>query len=129
MNCLLTTSLALLALAEIAPAAEPPYPPSPVIAGIEWAPAGEIVRLAPGGDNWPLTWADDDALYTLDHQLHRPIRASRHTLHHRFGANTEEVLEAGCLNGRVALGHDDQFLVLTGEHGLNGSYRRRTADR
>jgi hypothetical protein len=41
-----------------------PYPASPVIAGIEWAPAKTIVRKAAGGDNWPLTWADDDALYT-----------------------------------------------------------------
>lgn len=46
--------------------AEPvaPYPPSPVIAGIEWAPAGTIRRAAPDGDNWPVTWADDDAIYT-----------------------------------------------------------------
>jgi hypothetical protein len=42
----------------------PPYPPSPVIAGIDWAPADTIVRHAKDGDNWPLTWADDDALYT-----------------------------------------------------------------
>jgi hypothetical protein len=45
-------------------AAEPPCPPSPVIASVEWAPASEIVRVARDGDNWPLTWADDDALYT-----------------------------------------------------------------
>jgi hypothetical protein len=41
-----------------------PYPPSPVIAGIEWAPADAIIRRAKDSDNWPLTWADDDALYT-----------------------------------------------------------------
>ena len=41
-----------------------PYPPSPLIKGITWAPAGEIVREAKGGDNWPLTWADDGHLYT-----------------------------------------------------------------
>jgi CubicO group peptidase (beta-lactamase class C family) len=41
-----------------------PAPPSPVIAGIEWAPKESIVRLAKGSDNWPLTWADDDAMYT-----------------------------------------------------------------
>jgi hypothetical protein len=40
------------------------YPPSPVIKGIEWAPASSIIRLAKGSDNWPMTWADDDALYT-----------------------------------------------------------------
>jgi hypothetical protein len=42
----------------------PPYPPSPVIAGIDWAPADTIIRQAKDGDNWPLTWADDDAIYT-----------------------------------------------------------------
>jgi hypothetical protein len=47
-------------------AAEPkaPYPPSPVIGGIDWAPADEIVRTARDGDNWPVTWAGDDAIYT-----------------------------------------------------------------
>jgi CubicO group peptidase (beta-lactamase class C family) len=40
-----------------------PYPASPVIAGIEWAPPETIVRRAPGGDNWPITWGDD-RLYT-----------------------------------------------------------------
>jgi hypothetical protein len=42
----------------------PAYPPSPVIAGLDWAPAETIVRRARDGDNWPVTWADDDALYT-----------------------------------------------------------------
>ena len=41
-----------------------PYPPSPVIKSVEWAPADSILRLAKGSDNWPVTWADDDALYT-----------------------------------------------------------------
>jgi hypothetical protein len=41
-----------------------PYPASPVITGIEWAPAETIVRRAPGSDNWPVTWADDDAIYS-----------------------------------------------------------------
>ncbi|MDP8243342.1 MAG: serine hydrolase [Candidatus Hinthialibacter antarcticus] len=41
-----------------------PYPPSPVIKDIEWAPMDSITRKAPGGDNWPITWADDGALYT-----------------------------------------------------------------
>jgi CubicO group peptidase (beta-lactamase class C family) len=44
--------------------ANSPYPPSPVIAGIDWAPATSIVRKARGSDNWPVTWADDDNLYT-----------------------------------------------------------------
>lgn len=37
---------------------------SPAISGIEWAPESEIVRLAEGIDNWPLTWAEDGALIT-----------------------------------------------------------------
>ena len=46
--------------------AEParPYPPSPVIASIGWAPLMEVQRKAEGSDNWPMTWADDDAQYT-----------------------------------------------------------------
>ncbi len=45
-------------------APKPPYPPSPVIRAVEWAPVESIVRKAKDGDNWPVTWADDDALYT-----------------------------------------------------------------
>lgn len=45
-------------------AGDPPYPPSPVIARVEWAPAESIVRKAKGSDNWPMTWADDDHQYT-----------------------------------------------------------------
>ncbi|MFQ6035356.1 MAG: serine hydrolase, partial [Sedimentisphaerales bacterium] len=41
-----------------------PYPRSSVITGIEWAPAETIIRQAKGSDNWPITWADDDNLYT-----------------------------------------------------------------
>ena len=41
-----------------------PYPRSSVISGIEWADASTIIRKAKGGDNWPITWGDDDALYT-----------------------------------------------------------------
>lgn len=43
---------------------KPPYPSSKVISGVEWAPADTILRLAPGSDNWPSTWGDDDVLYT-----------------------------------------------------------------
>lgn len=41
-----------------------PYPPSPVIGAIHWAPKASIVRQADGGDNWPLTWAGDGEQYT-----------------------------------------------------------------
>lgn len=40
-----------------------PYPPSPLITAIHWAPRETIVRQAKGCDNWPLTWADDGNLY------------------------------------------------------------------
>jgi hypothetical protein len=52
------------ALSLAAPPRLPPCPPSPVIVGIDWAPTNEIIRAAQDGDNWPITWADDDALYT-----------------------------------------------------------------
>lgn len=51
-------------------ATRPPVPPSPVITSIEWDPPGQVRRTVLGGktrdgsDNWPLTWADDDQLYT-----------------------------------------------------------------
>jgi CubicO group peptidase (beta-lactamase class C family) len=41
-----------------------PYPPSKLITRLEWAPKETIVRQAKGSDNWPMTWADDDHLYT-----------------------------------------------------------------
>ena len=41
-----------------------PFPPSPVIKSVAWAPADTIVRKAKGSDNWPITWADDGHLYT-----------------------------------------------------------------
>ena len=40
-----------------------PYPRSAVITQIDWAAPETIIRQAKGSDNWPLTWADDDALY------------------------------------------------------------------
>jgi CubicO group peptidase (beta-lactamase class C family) len=43
---------------------KPPYPPSPVIRGITWAPKETIRRAGEGSDNWPMTWADDDRQYT-----------------------------------------------------------------
>lgn len=40
-----------------------PYPPSNVVARVTFDPPATIVRKAIGSDNWPVTWADDDALY------------------------------------------------------------------
>ncbi len=42
----------------------PPHPPSPIIAGIGWAPTDTIRRAAWDSDTWPVTWGDDDNLYT-----------------------------------------------------------------
>ncbi|MCI0747376.1 MAG: serine hydrolase, partial [Verrucomicrobia subdivision 3 bacterium] len=41
-----------------------PYPASPVIKQVIWAPKERILRHAPGSDNWPITWANDGSLYT-----------------------------------------------------------------
>jgi CubicO group peptidase (beta-lactamase class C family) len=41
-----------------------PYTTSALIKEIRWSPENEVIRLAHGGDNWPVTWADDDFLYT-----------------------------------------------------------------
>jgi CubicO group peptidase (beta-lactamase class C family) len=43
---------------------DPPYPQSNFIKGVRFARQEEIIRLAEGSDNWPSTWADDDALYS-----------------------------------------------------------------
>lgn len=47
-----------------APHPAAPYAPSEQILGVAWAPQQQIVRRGEGSDNWPLTWADDDAQYT-----------------------------------------------------------------
>jgi CubicO group peptidase (beta-lactamase class C family) len=52
------------AVIDAPPKGGPPYPPSPVVTGITWAPKETIVRRAKGSDNWPLTWADDGHQYT-----------------------------------------------------------------
>ncbi|MEK7407584.1 MAG: serine hydrolase [Acidobacteriota bacterium] len=44
--------------------APPPYPPSPVVRKITFAPEASIVRQAIDSDNWPITWMDDDAQFT-----------------------------------------------------------------
>jgi hypothetical protein len=55
-------SLSIPALSQEVP--DPPYPESPAVGGIEfhW---NTHLRLAPGSDNWPITWAGDDAQYTV----------------------------------------------------------------
>jgi len=41
-----------------------PYPRSPIIRDITWDPKASIIRKTQGSDNWPLTWGDDNHLYT-----------------------------------------------------------------
>ncbi len=41
----------------------PPYPESPIVAGVTFDD-GSLRTAAPGSDNWPVTWADDDRQYT-----------------------------------------------------------------
>ena len=43
---------------------EPPYPQSEKITSVKFAPKETVIRLADGSDTWPITWADDDNLYT-----------------------------------------------------------------
>jgi hypothetical protein len=54
--CLSPRSLALNSIS-------PPYPQSQVISGITWD-FDNLLRLAPGSDLWPVTWASDNNLYT-----------------------------------------------------------------
>jgi hypothetical protein len=62
------TAVAVLTLAgnqgALAESDVPAYPPSPIIKGVVWAPTNNVVRQAVDGDNWPVTWASNDALYT-----------------------------------------------------------------
>lgn len=62
-KCLVAPVMQAL-VAPAATAAAAPYPPSPVIAGMTWASKETIVRKAKDNDTWPMTWADDDHLYT-----------------------------------------------------------------
>lgn len=41
-----------------------PAAPSPVIAGVRFAPAGAVLCSALDSDNWPVAWGDDGRLYT-----------------------------------------------------------------
>ncbi len=41
-----------------------PIPPSDVIRKVSFDSPEKIVRAAPDSDNWPMTWGDDDAIYT-----------------------------------------------------------------
>jgi hypothetical protein len=43
---------------------DPPYPPSDVIKRVRFDDDRAIIRKAIDSDNWPMTWGDDDAIYT-----------------------------------------------------------------
>jgi hypothetical protein len=43
---------------------DPPYPPSDVIKRVRFDDERAIIRKAIDSDNWPMTWGDDDAIYT-----------------------------------------------------------------
>lgn len=43
---------------------EAPYPENPDLGNCTFADTAKIIRLAPGSDNWPNTWASDDHIYT-----------------------------------------------------------------
>jgi hypothetical protein len=43
---------------------DPPYRPSDVIKKVRFDPERSIIRKAPDSDNWPMTWGDDDQIYT-----------------------------------------------------------------
>lgn len=58
----IVVSLFLGCLKPISVFAQAPYPPSTVITDITWD--STIVSLANGNDNWPITWAEDNNLYT-----------------------------------------------------------------
>jgi hypothetical protein len=55
---------AIVSFAFGAGAAETPYPPSDVIGNVVFAPVSTIIKRAEGSDNWPITWCEDDTLFT-----------------------------------------------------------------
>jgi Domain of unknown function (DUF4185) len=59
----LAGSFSVLVVSWAGAAAAPPYPPSQVVAGLTWD--SSVIRVGDGvtGDNWPVTWGDDDLLY------------------------------------------------------------------
>src|SRR5512138_2603697 len=56
--------VAFLATCDICVSSEAPYPVSPVIAGLTWAGEVVVCGRSGSGDNWPITWVDDDLCIT-----------------------------------------------------------------
>lgn len=59
-----------------------PYKQSEVIKNITFDPVSNIIIKAEGSDNWPITWADDDNLYTSwgDGKGFRPYTDKKYSL-------------------------------------------------
>ncbi len=53
--------IALVGTLSTAGGQTPPYPRSPVIQGVQWH-FDTHLQFAPGSDQWPMTWADDDGI-------------------------------------------------------------------
>ncbi|SDN14955.1 hypothetical protein [Kriegella aquimaris] len=64
MRAKLTIIIILIANATIVLSQNIPYAPSSIIKEIEFDWSTHI-SLAPGSDNWPITWADDNKQYTV----------------------------------------------------------------
>ncbi|WP_334319181.1 DUF4185 domain-containing protein [Termitidicoccus mucosus] len=60
---LFIVTLSALRAGDMPQSFHPPYPPSPVIAGLAFDDRAARIE-APGSDIWPVTWADDGNLYT-----------------------------------------------------------------
>lgn len=63
MKSLLSLSFLFLSLGH-AWSQSAPYPESEYVKNIHFAPDSTIIRYAGGSDNWPVTWAKDNVLYT-----------------------------------------------------------------
>jgi hypothetical protein len=63
MVTLLVGSIGVIVASWTSAAAALPYPQSQLVTNLAWD--GSVVRIGDGttGDNWPVTWADDDQLY------------------------------------------------------------------
>jgi hypothetical protein len=60
---LLTGGISVLIASWASAAAAAPYASSQLITGITWDSAAVRVGDGTTGDNWPVTWGDDDRLY------------------------------------------------------------------
>ena len=55
---------AFLAVCRVCMSSEAPYPVSPVVAGLTWEDETIVCGRSGSGDNWPITWVDDDLCIT-----------------------------------------------------------------